>query len=85
MSEQPAEKNARCAHRFARAGWWPWRSFDYIAPHRKWACVSCGFTTRTYDGIDRAMTRPIHRHMSVAVPGFNTYVTPPASTEGGAR
>lgn len=74
--ERTAESDARCEHRFSRAGWWPWGSFEYVLPHRKWVCGLCGFATRTYDGIDRAMARPIHPHMSVAVPGFNTYVTP---------
>lgn len=57
-----------CPHLFARAGWRRrgWRL------RRKWCCVLCSFETRTYDGLDRWALRPIHRHMSVAFPGFNT-------------
>jgi hypothetical protein len=32
----------------------------------------CDFETRSYDGPDRWAMRPIHRHMSVALRGFNT-------------
>lgn len=38
----------------------------------RWECVRCGDTTRTYDAADRMGTRPIHPHMSVAFPGYNT-------------
>lgn len=57
-----------CMHRFERIGWT--RTEGKF--RRLWSCVACGFWTRTYDSIDRTMTRPIHPHMTVAVPGFNT-------------
>lgn len=41
-------------------------------PFGRWECIDCGFRTRTYDGVDRIAGRPIHPHMSVACPGFNT-------------
>jgi hypothetical protein len=37
----------------------------------RWIC-RCGFTSRTYDAVDRMAMRPIHPHMTVAVPGYNT-------------
>lgn len=63
MSAEPT-----CRHRFdRRKGWWLHR-----VSWMRWVCITCGYTTRTYDGIDRVMTRPIHPHMSVAFPGYNT-------------
>lgn len=41
----------------------------------RWEC-SCGLTTRSYDGVDRMMMRPIHPHMPVAVKGYNTIARP---------
>jgi len=58
----------KCRHLFARRpGWWRRRR-----SWMRWECVECGYTTRTYDGADRMASRPIHPHMSVAVPGYNT-------------
>jgi Zn ribbon nucleic-acid-binding protein len=59
---------AKCVHAFARRpGWW-WHRVSWM----RWECTKCGYTTRTYDAVDRMGTRPIHPHMSVAVPGYNT-------------
>lgn len=59
----------KCRHIFVRNGW----MFSERRPRRRWRCLECGFTTRTYDAIDRIMQRPIHRHMSVAVRGVNAF------------
>jgi len=57
---------AACAHYFTlRPGWWRHRK-----SWMRWVC-HCGCTTRTYDAVDRMGMRPIHPHMSVAVPGYN--------------
>lgn len=58
-----------CAHRFARVRHWPIRL--------RYRCQKCTLLTRRYDSTDRAGCRPVHVHMSVAMPGFNTV--------GGAR
>lgn len=59
---------AFCEHLFARRRFWWLHRVSWM----RWACVKCGETTRTYDTVDGWMTRPIHPHMSVAVPGYNT-------------
>lgn len=57
-----------CAHLFARRpGWW-WHRKSWF----RWECAHCGLTTRTYDSVDRMGMRPIHPHVSVAVPEYNT-------------
>jgi len=57
-----------CAHSFVRRPrWWMHRK-----SWMRWVC-HCGYTTRTYDAVDRMGMRPIHPHMSVAVPGYNTW------------
>lgn len=38
----------------------------------RYTCTNCGFVTRRYDSIDHRMERPVHPHMTVAVPGYNT-------------
>ena len=56
-----------CAHLFVRRpGWWRHR-----ASWLRWECVHCGYLTRAYDGVNRMGTRSLHRHMSVALPGYN--------------
>lgn len=57
-----------CQHLFSRRpGWW-WHRTEW----ERWECRYCGMTTRTYDWADRHMSRPIHPHMTVALPGYNT-------------
>lgn len=66
---------------------WPWPKCKELEPskcehlfvrrwvrdrNKRWACVNCGMETRSYDSVDRQMARPIHKHMSVAVRGYNT-------------
>lgn len=64
------KETMKCAHVFIRRrGWW----YKFWLPvWTRWVCQKCGITTRTYDTVDAWMTRPIHRHMSVAFPGYNT-------------
>ena len=57
-----------CKHSFARRRLWWLHRVSWM----RWQCVRCGETTRAYDTVDGWMTRPIHPHMSVAVPGYNT-------------
>lgn len=61
----------KCAHSYFRRRWW-W----FLHPWNRWRCRKCGDLTRTYDTVDAWMTRPIHPHMSVALPGFNTEKRP---------
>lgn len=58
----------KCRHYFVRRPWW----FLHRVRWMRWECTICGHTTRTYDTVDRWMTRPVHAHMDVAYPGFNT-------------
>jgi hypothetical protein len=58
-----------CAHAFVRRPWWWLLHGTYW--HR-WECRLCNYRTRSYDGADGMALRPIHPHMSVAFPGFNT-------------
>jgi len=78
MSEQMGENDEPCAHRFVKDGWQRWETW---LPRRKWRCILCGFETRTYDSVDHMAMRPVHPHMSVAIPGVNTLSLPPANTE----
>jgi hypothetical protein len=71
------ESDGPCPHSFIKNGWQRWAT---RLPRRKWRCVRCGFETRTYDAVDRMGDRPIHPHMSVAVPGHNARVIPPDVT-----
>ena len=59
------EDRMECVHRFQRRRW-------FGPKVERWECVWCGFRTRKYDSVDRMATRPVHPHMSVAYPGFNT-------------
>jgi hypothetical protein len=60
----------RCAHLFVRRpGWW-WKL--HLPKWTRWICRECGMSTRTYDAADLWATRPIHPHMTVAFPGYNT-------------
>jgi hypothetical protein len=57
-----------CKHLFARRrGWW-----RHTRRWMRWACIKCGYRTRTYDMPDRMAMRPAHPHMTVALPGYNT-------------
>lgn len=61
-----------CEHLFhLRKGWW-WHRKSWM----RWECANCLLRTRSYDGIDRMMTRPIHPHMTVAFDGYNTIDRP---------
>ena len=57
-----------CAHMFKRRPFWWLHSRHWMG----WACVHCGYTTRTYDFADFYGQRPLHPHMTVAAPGYNT-------------
>jgi hypothetical protein len=59
-----------CEHIYVRDGWT--RGGVWNLPVRAWRCVRCRLRTRTYDSVDAQGQRPVHKHMSVAVPGFNT-------------
>lgn len=64
----------KCAHIFIRRrGWW---YKLWLPAWTRWLCRECGITTRTYDTVDAMATRPIHPHMSVAYPGYNTAKRP---------
>lgn len=63
-----------CAHRFRRVRRWPIKL--------RWRCVSCGMVTSYYGSVDRAMGRPIHARMAVAMKGVNT--APAPDTTSGA-
>lgn len=54
----------RCAHQFRRVRRWPVKL--------RWRCDRCDLLTHHYDAVDRRMSRPIHRFMSVAMSGVNT-------------
>lgn len=58
------DKNTDCAHLYERFRWWPIRD--------RYRCVHCGLVTRRYDSADLMAMRPAHKHMTVAVPGYNT-------------
>lgn len=53
-----------CEHIFEKFRPWPFTN--------RWRCVRCSLVTRHYDSVDGMATRPIHRHMTVAVKGYNT-------------
>ena len=57
-----------CRHIFTRRPWWWLHRISWM----RWECLKCKYRTRTYDTVDRWMTRPVHPHMSVALPGYNT-------------
>lgn len=57
-----------CPHLFQRLPWW-WLRRNVAG---RWQCIRCGYVTRTYDGADRMAGRPVHPHLSVALPGYNT-------------
>ena len=57
-----------CAHTFTRRPFW----WLHTKRWYHWRCIHCGMTTRTYDMADFAAMRPIHPHMTVVVPGYNT-------------
>lgn len=56
-----------CAHHFVQERW------KFRDPG-VWVCRSCSLRTRRYNGVDQLSMRPIHRHMSVALPGFNATI-----------
>jgi len=65
--KRPDQRKQPCEHCFRRLPFPKWLFTKY-----RWTCVYCGFNTKHYDSIDRAMTRPIHPRMAVAYKGFNT-------------
>lgn len=73
-SPQEAENDVNCAHLFARHG--RRKVQGYWLRQKWWKCVNCGYESRSCNGIDRQMMRPVHPHMSVAVPGYNTVLPP---------
>ena len=68
------EKGAKCVHSFARHG--RRKVEGYWLRQKWWKCVRCGYESRSYDSVDRMMTRPVHPLISVAIPGYNTTVPP---------
>lgn len=73
-SLQATEKGVLCAHLFTRHGKAKVQGYWLRKPW--WKCVHCGYETHSYNGIDRQMMRPVHPHMGVAVPGYNTVIPP---------
>jgi hypothetical protein len=61
-----------CDHLFDRHG--RRKVQGYLLPKPWWKCVLCGYEAPSYNGIDRAMVRPIHPRMSVVLPGYNTVI-----------
>jgi hypothetical protein len=57
-----------CRHLFVRLSWWWLRRNN----SGRWQCVRCGDLSRTWDGVDSMAGRPVHPHLAVALPGYNT-------------
>lgn len=74
MNDRMRGQGTECPHLFVARGW-TWRGT--VLPRRRYVCEKCDFVTRRYDQEDKMALRPIHRHMSVAMPGYNVKVPAP--------